>query len=80
MVLLGAAEGLARSIGSAAVIHSSLAVCHQNCDRKARAELSDRAFETAYQKGLSFDFESAIAYALDEHPPSTANAPSRGFT
>ncbi|WAM19603.1 tetratricopeptide repeat protein (plasmid) [Rhodococcus sp. JS3073] len=69
-VLMGAADGLARSVGSVAVIHSNLIAYHQNCEQKARQIVGGKAFAAAYRKGELLGFDAAIAYALHEHPPS----------
>ncbi|MFF2111597.1 protein kinase domain-containing protein [Rhodococcus koreensis] len=71
-VLMGAAEGLARSLGSSAVIHSNLIVYQQEYDQKARQKLGDKAFGAAHLKGEQLGFDAAIAYALHEHPPSAS--------
>ena len=76
-VLLGAAEELARSVGSAVVIYSDLLVYHQECEQKSRRELGDKGFAAAYRKGQGLGFDAAIAYALREQPPSTS-APTTG--
>ncbi|PQP23887.1 protein kinase domain-containing protein [Rhodococcus opacus] len=70
--LMGAADGLARSVGSAVVIHTNLLVYHQDCDQDSRKELGDRVFAAAYSKGRSLGFDAAIAYALHERPASTS--------
>lgn len=67
-VLMGSAEGLAISIGSAAVIHSDLLVYHHKCNQEAHRKLGDDAFSVAYQKGRHLDFDVAIAYSLHEQP------------
>ncbi|MGW0021654.1 protein kinase domain-containing protein [Rhodococcus sp. NPDC003382] len=69
-VLMGAAEGLARSIGSAAVIHSNLLVYHRESERKARQHLGREAFAAAFGRGEQLGFDAAIAYALHEQPPA----------
>ncbi|RZL75857.1 MAG: tetratricopeptide repeat protein [Rhodococcus sp. (in: high G+C Gram-positive bacteria)] len=71
-VLMGAADGLARSIGSTAVIHSNLVAYHQNCERMTHRELGDKAFGAAHRRGEQLGFDAAIAYALHEQPPSTS--------
>ncbi|WP_342661758.1 Serine/threonine-protein kinase PknD (plasmid) [Rhodococcus ruber] len=73
-VLMGAAEGVARSIGSTAVIHSNLFVYHQECDQRARQELGSSAFAVAYRRGQGLGFDTAIAFALREQPPGTSAA------
>jgi len=69
-VMMGAADGLARSVGSSAVVHSNLISYHQNCEQKARQMAGDKAFAAAHHKGEQLGFDAAIAYALHEHPPS----------
>ncbi len=78
-VLMGAAEGVARSIGSTAVIHSNLSVYHQECEQNAQRELGSRAFAAAYRHGQVLGFDAAIAYALHEQPPG-ASAPATGMS
>ncbi|MDH6293315.1 ATP-binding protein, partial [Rhodococcus opacus] len=70
-VLLGAAEGLARSVGTSSVIYTDLIVYHQNCEQATRRALGDRAFGSAHRKGEQFGFDAAIAYGLGEQPPRT---------
>ncbi|MGW5144841.1 protein kinase domain-containing protein [Rhodococcus koreensis] len=67
-VLLGAAEGLARSVGSAVVIYSDLLVYHEECNRKSRKVLGDKVFDSAHRRGEQLGFDAAIAYALHEQP------------
>jgi non-specific serine/threonine protein kinase len=70
-MLTGAAEGLARSVGSSAVIHSDLRIYQQNCEREARQVLGDTSFGAAHRKGEQLGFDAAIAYALHEQQPGT---------
>jgi len=65
-VLMGAADGLAQSVGSPAIIHPNLLVYHQECDQRTRQELGDNAFAVAHRRGRHLDFDAAIAYALHE--------------
>ncbi|MGW3483368.1 protein kinase domain-containing protein [Rhodococcus indonesiensis] len=78
-ILMGAADGVARSIGSVAVIHSNLTVYQQDCEQKARRQLGGSAFAAAYRRGEGLGFESAIAYALHEQPTGTS-APATGMS
>jgi non-specific serine/threonine protein kinase len=71
-VLMGAADGLAQSIGSTASIHSNLIVYQKECATRTRQKLGDKAFGAAYRKGEQLGFDAAIAYALHEQPPSTS--------
>ncbi|RYF39363.1 MAG: tetratricopeptide repeat protein, partial [Comamonadaceae bacterium] len=70
-VLLGAADGLAQAVGTSAVIHSNLIVYQEECVEKAGKKLGEAAFAAAYRKGEQLGYDSAIAYALHEHTPST---------
>ncbi|MFE5703483.1 protein kinase [Rhodococcus koreensis] len=73
-VLLGAAEGVASSVGSSAAMHSKLLSYHREYLQKARRELGDTKFEAASRRGKGLGFEAAIAYALQEQPhTSTPN-------
>ncbi|ABG94822.1 protein kinase/ transcriptional regulator, LuxR family protein [Rhodococcus jostii RHA1] len=71
-VLMGAADGLARSIGSTAIIHSNLIRYQQEFAEKARKEVGDKAFGAAHHKGEQLGFDAAIAYALHEQPSATS--------
>jgi DNA-binding NarL/FixJ family response regulator len=71
-VLMGAADGLARSIGSTAIIHSNLIRYQQEFAEKARKEFGDKAFGAAHRKGEQLGFDAAIAYALHEQPSATS--------
>ncbi|MBH0122351.1 tetratricopeptide repeat protein [Rhodococcus sp. CX] len=74
-VLMGAADGLAQEVGISPIIHSTLVVHHDECARRTRETLGDRAFEAAHREGEQLGFDAAIAYALHERPP--AASPSR---
>ncbi|MGV9869390.1 protein kinase domain-containing protein [Rhodococcus koreensis] len=69
-VLLGAAEGLAQSVGSTAIVHPNLSLYQQECDASARQQLGDKAFEVAIAQGRNLGFGAAISYALHEQPPN----------
>ncbi|MGV9868816.1 protein kinase domain-containing protein [Rhodococcus koreensis] len=71
-VLMGAADGLARTVGSSAVIHSDLVVHHEECVRTTRQALGDKAFRAAHRQGEQLGFDAAIAYALHEQPPAAS--------
>ena len=71
---MGAAEGLARSVGSAVVIHSNLFLVYQkNCDLQARKRLGGAGYFRGGppQGPRSLNFDAAIAYALLERQPGT---------
>jgi predicted ATPase/DNA-binding CsgD family transcriptional regulator len=69
--LLGAAESLSRSMGIPTATFPNLLAHHRQCDRQARCQLGNQAFEVAFQQGLALSFEDAIAYALNEKPQTT---------
>ncbi|BAH51966.1 protein kinase domain-containing protein [Rhodococcus opacus] len=76
-VLMGAAQWLAKSVGSAAVIHSDLIVYQTEFAAKSRKELGDNAFAAAHRRGEQLGFDAAIAYALRKAQPG-ASAPESG--
>ncbi|GAA4479334.1 hypothetical protein GCM10023094_24310 [Rhodococcus olei] len=69
-VLLGAAEQLSRSVGSATVVLPGLLVYQAECERQIRRALSEQAYAAARKEGGALDFDAAIAYALGEQAPS----------
>ena len=71
-ILMGAAEEMARSMGSSVVIHPDLLVYHQECDQRTRQRIGDKAFAAAYSKGRGLGFDAAIAYALHEQQPAAS--------
>ncbi|WP_143169596.1 LuxR family transcriptional regulator, partial [Rhodococcus jostii] len=71
-VLLGAAEELARSVGSTVVIYSDLLVYHEECEQQSRRSLGDKGFAAAYLRGQGLGFDAAIAYALHEQQSGTS--------
>ncbi|MFV9454550.1 response regulator transcription factor [Rhodococcus sp. NM-2] len=80
---MGAADGLARSINSTAVIHTNLILYQEEYATKARQELGDKAFGAAHHKGEQLGFDAAIAYALHEqqaHTSTPATAASTRLT
>ncbi|WP_306454282.1 protein kinase [Rhodococcus sp. ACS1] len=68
--LMGAAEGLWESVGSAPVHIPGLHVYHEECACQARNTLSSRCFDDAYQAGRQMTLEQAVAIALDEGTPA----------
>ncbi|RZL84481.1 MAG: tetratricopeptide repeat protein [Rhodococcus sp. (in: high G+C Gram-positive bacteria)] len=79
-VLMGAANGLARPLGSSPVIHSNLIAYHEECDRKSRERLGDKAFAAAHRNGEQLGFDAAIAYALHEKQPATSTTKTDAST
>ena len=65
-VLLGAAGGLWRSMGTTLDGYRHLAGFHGDCERQARQALGEQAFQAAYHRGLELPAEDAVAYALQQ--------------
>ncbi|WP_009476146.1 LuxR C-terminal-related transcriptional regulator [Rhodococcus sp. JVH1] len=77
--MMGAAEALARTVGSPSNIYPNLLVQHTGIEQKARRVIGNRAFETEFRRGLTAWFDDFAAYALDEKGrPDTSVKP--GFT
>ncbi|BAH51249.1 protein kinase domain-containing protein [Rhodococcus opacus] len=78
VVLLGAAETLARSVGSSTVLVPGLSVYQDECERLTRGAMTEQAFAAAHRKGEAFGFDAAVAYALGEQvsAASTSAGPS----
>ncbi|MFE5790393.1 protein kinase domain-containing protein [Rhodococcus erythropolis] len=72
-VLMGAADGLGRSVGSVAILFPNLRGYHDEATSLVRGALDSRSFDAAHSAGLSFDFEAALNYALGTH----SNSPDR---
>ncbi|MFI8975251.1 protein kinase [Nocardia asteroides] len=66
VVLMGAADGVWRSLGSLPGVLPALAAFHEDAVRAARNLLGDRAFEAAFAKGQGMEPRDAVAYALGE--------------
>ncbi|MGR6520297.1 ATP-binding protein (plasmid) [Rhodococcus erythropolis] len=79
-VLMGAAEGLAHSVGSTAIVLANLLVHQQKCDQRARRMLGDKAFAAAYKKGQGFGLDVAISYALHEEPSNDSGSETDAST
>src|SRR6516162_1499098 len=78
-VLLGAAAGLWRSMGTTLDSHQHLAGCHRDCERQARQALGEAAFQAAYQRGLELPAADVVAHALQQppdKPPAKPRAPA----
>ena len=65
-VLMGAAQGLGRTVGASTVVLPHLHVFHRECERRARESLDAGAFEAAHREGCLFSFDEAVAYATAE--------------
>jgi non-specific serine/threonine protein kinase len=66
VVLIGAAEGLGRTVGASTVVLPHLTVFHEECERRARETLDEQALLAAWQQGSSLSFDDAVAYALNK--------------
>ncbi len=78
-VLLGAAAGLLRSMGTTLDGFQPLAGHQRDCERQARQALGEAAFQAACHRGLQLPAEDAVAYALQqprEKPPNKPSAPA----
>ena len=65
-VLLGAATGPLRSMGTTLDDNQHVAGYHRDCERQARQALGDAAFQAAYHRGLELPAEDVFAYALQQ--------------
>jgi non-specific serine/threonine protein kinase len=73
VVLMAAAAALCNSMGVSPAVLPDLVAFHDECESRARAQLSDANFDAAHQQGAAMDFGEAAAYAFDgEAVPSTA--------
>jgi len=68
-VLLGAATGLLRSMGTSLDGFQPMAGYQQDCERQARQALAEAAFEAAYHRGLKLPADTIIGYALEQPMP-----------
>ena len=78
-VLLGAAAGLWRSMGTTLDGNQPLAGYQRDCERQARQALGEAAFQAAYHRGLELPAADVLAYALQqppEKPPRKPPAPA----
>ncbi|MFC0450039.1 protein kinase domain-containing protein [Rhodococcus jostii] len=73
VVLMGAAEELAYSVGSAPVVFQDLRrIHHANWELATRNTLGKQNFDTSFREGHALDLDAAVALALGEEVP---NAP-----
>jgi len=66
-VMMGAADALARAVGSVAVPLPRLHDLHAESERRAREALGCDEFEAAGQEGGAMSLDEAAAYALNEY-------------
>jgi non-specific serine/threonine protein kinase len=64
-VMLGAAAGLAKAVGSTSVPFAHLSVHHDDCESRARLALGAHEFDVAHQEGSSLNFTDAIQLGLE---------------
>ena len=64
--MMGAADALARAVGSRALLLPRLHVSHAECERRAQEALGDEEFDAARQHGSTMSFDKAVAYAVGE--------------
>ena len=64
-VMMGAAAGLARAVGSTSVPFAHLFVHHDECENVARLALGTEEFDAAHQEGYALNFDDAIRFGLE---------------
>ncbi|MFI2478834.1 ATP-binding protein, partial [Nocardia xishanensis] len=69
-VLLGAAQGLWRSVGNPASI-VPMPRYHDECERLARSALGTYGFDSAFRHGQEMGMDKAVSYAFGEQPADT---------
>ena len=74
-VLLGAAAGLWRSMGTTLDGFQPLAGHHRDCERQARQALGETAFQAAWRRGLDLPAADVLPCALQQ-PPDKPPAPA----
>ncbi|EME56954.1 LuxR family transcriptional regulator [Amycolatopsis decaplanina DSM 44594] len=74
--LLGIAHRLWHTFGLPQLGSSALLAASEHCEEIVRRGLGDAAYQAAFDVGAAFEFDDAIAYALDEQPPPPEPAPS----
>ena len=78
--LLGAVTGLGYPAGARGAV-PQLSADHQECERRTRAALGERAYAAALARGEGMSADDAVAYGLDERcqpaprPPAAAPTP-----
>jgi len=78
-VLLGAAAGLWRFMGTTLEGNQHVAGYHRDCERQARQGMGEAAFHACCRRGLEMPAEDALAYALGKppgKPPGKRPAPA----
>jgi non-specific serine/threonine protein kinase len=72
-VLLGAAAGLWRSMGTNLDGYQHLVGFQRDCYRQTQQALGEQAFRAAHHRGLELPMEDALAYALQQPPKQPAS-------
>jgi predicted ATPase len=65
-VLLGAAQGTWLTMGEPQAGAPHLVESRERSEARARGALGDRVFDAAFKRGMDFDIDQAVAYALSE--------------
>jgi predicted ATPase/DNA-binding CsgD family transcriptional regulator len=74
--LFGAAEAIPQTVGTSLATLGQLSGLHSAYLTAVRGALGDAAFEQAFQQGLAFSFEEAVAFALGEVVSPTRDIPA----
>ncbi|PTR30191.1 putative ATPase [Rhodococcus sp. OK519] len=74
-VLSGAAESLRQAMGVPPVLIPTMMLFHEECRRRCRALLGERAFEGAFTRGGALEFADAVDYALSRGDVSGLTRP-----
>jgi tetratricopeptide (TPR) repeat protein len=64
-VMLGAAAGLANTVGSTSVPFVHLAAHHDECESRTRVALGTHEFDVAHQEGYALSFDDAARLGLE---------------
>ncbi|WP_158839638.1 ATP-binding protein [Saccharothrix deserti] len=68
--LLGTADRLWEIMGRPLRAYQHLYPYHEECERSAQERLGDKRFQDAFERGRAMSVDEAIAFALDEQPPT----------
>ncbi|MGW4338264.1 ATP-binding protein [Rhodococcus koreensis] len=79
-VLLGAAETLWQAMGSPTMQFPNLGRYQKECERRIRAILGSKGFETESARGRLLKSDEAIAFALDEKAEQTTREDDPGVS
>ncbi|MFI5719611.1 protein kinase [Nocardia sp. NPDC051750] len=74
VVLLGGADGLARSVGGSSMVYRQMLSSRRECERRSLEAVGRREYDRAYEQGLSMGFHAALGYALGEQQGAGAPA------